>query len=68
MTASKNLADFTTQDRVFSRRYEQGQIHARQGRTDLLGLCPAYDAGFEAEDLMIGEAALDAITFTPITA
>lgn len=68
MNAYKTFADSTLQDRVLSRRYSQGQSHARQGRTDLLGLCSAYDAGFEAEELKLGEAALDSITFAPVTA
>ncbi len=43
---SKNLADYTAADREAFRRYSQGQSHAKQGRTDLLGKCPHYDAGY----------------------
>ena len=45
---SKHMADFTPADREASRRFEQGRSHAKQARTDLLGLCPHYDAGFHA--------------------
>lgn len=46
---AKHYADFTTSDRVAMRRYAQGRAHAKQGRTDLLGVCQHYDAGFKAE-------------------
>lgn len=43
---NKPYADFTTADRIAMRRYHQGEAHALQGRTDLLGLCDHYDAGY----------------------
>lgn len=46
---AKHYADFTTEDRIAMRRYEQGRSHAKQGRADLIGVCPHYDAGFNAE-------------------
>ena len=45
---AKHLADFTPEDRAAMRRFEQGKSHRRQGRTDLLGKCPHYDAGWNA--------------------
>lgn len=45
---NKHFADFTAADREALRRYDQGQAHAKQGRTDLLGQCPHYDAGYKA--------------------
>lgn len=45
---AKPYADFTTADRIAMRRFEQGRVHAKQGRTDLLGNCPHYDAGHAA--------------------
>lgn len=42
----KPLADFTEADRIASRRFAQGKSHAKQGRTNLLGKCRHYDAGF----------------------
>lgn len=44
---NKCYADFSVADRKAMRRYEQGKIHAKQGRTDLYGICEHYDAGFE---------------------
>lgn len=38
---------FKTYGREF-RRFSQGYCHAAQGRTDILGQCPIYDAGFKA--------------------
>ena len=45
---AKHLADFTVDDQRAMRRYEQGKVHAKQGRTDLLGQCEHYDAGFNS--------------------
>ena len=42
----KPLAELTEEDREASRRYAQGESHAKQARTDLLGKCPHYDAGY----------------------
>lgn len=42
---AKPYADFTSADRAAMRRYEQGKAHAQQGRNDLVGKCPHYDAG-----------------------
>lgn len=61
---AKHLADFTVADAIASRRYEQGNIHARQGRTDLYGTCEHYDAGFDAAQDEMHQAALNALTFT----
>ena len=63
---SKPLADQDTADRRAARRYAQGNSHARQGRTDLYGQCPHYDAGFDAEQDAIHSRALDAVTFTVV--
>ena len=38
----------TEKTREAHRRYNQGKSHARQGRTDLLGQCNAYDRGHRA--------------------
>ncbi len=38
---------FKVYGREFS-RFSQGYCHAVQGRTDILGQCPVYDAGFKA--------------------
>lgn len=43
---AKHYADFTVTDRRAARRYNQGKSHAKQGRTDLLGQCEHYDAGY----------------------
>ena len=45
---NKHYVDFTQEDRRAQRRYDQGKNHAMQGRTDFLGECPHYDAGFYA--------------------
>lgn len=62
---TKELAqyDHDTASRRAMRRYEQGSIHARQGRTDLYGICEHYDAGFEAEQDKMHEAGLAAFSF-----
>lgn len=46
---NKPYANFTQDDQRAMRRYEQGKVHAMQGRTDLIGECPHYDAGFYAK-------------------
>lgn len=58
MTADSRLAafDLSAAGRRAMRRYEQGASHARQGRTDLLGICPDYDAGFDAADGQLDDA------------
>jgi len=58
--------DMTQAARIAMRRYAQGEIHGRQGRTDLYGQCPHYDAGFEAAQDVLGEETLDNITFTAV--
>jgi hypothetical protein len=45
---AKPYADFTAADRQAMRRFEQGKVHAKQGRDDLVGKCPHYDAGHKA--------------------
>lgn len=45
---AKDFAEFTIADQRAMRRYEQGVSHAKQSRTDLLGQCEHYDAGFYA--------------------
>ena len=45
---AKDYAEFTVSDRRAARRFAQGQSHAKQGRTDLLGICPHYDAGWNS--------------------
>lgn len=40
--------DHDEDSRRAMREFEQGASHARQGRTDLLGLSPSYDEGFAA--------------------
>lgn len=52
---AKPYAEFTTDDRQAMRRYERGKAHARQGRTDLLGACPHYDAGHSVDLTEAGE-------------
>lgn len=46
---AKDYAEFTTADRRAARRFSQGYSHAKQGRTDLKGQCPHYDAGFDTQ-------------------
>tara|TARA_R110000772_G_scaffold116109_1_gene221125 strand:+ start:50 stop:250 length:201 start_codon:yes stop_codon:yes gene_type:complete len=45
---NKHFSDYTTADRAAFRRFAQGKSHAAQGRTDLVGQCPHYDAGHAA--------------------
>jgi len=45
---AKHFAEWTPDDARAARRYSQGKIHARQGRNDLIGDCPHYDAGYAA--------------------
>ena len=60
---AKHYADFTIADQIAERRYSQGCIHARQGRTDLYGTCEHYDAGFDAAQDEMHEADLKAVVF-----
>jgi len=41
----KDMADFTADDQLASRRYAQGKAHGLQGRMDLIGQCVHYDRG-----------------------
>jgi hypothetical protein len=63
--ANKPRAYWTQGDRIASLRLEQGASHARQGRTDLYGLCVHYDDGFDATQDEIHESGLEALIFTP---